>query len=293
MRVNSINFNTSFKSANRLGYGDSISDEKRDFIRRRIDDKVLYNVDYFLNEGRKSEFEEKKMIDDLKGKYLDKIFNQNNMYKIGANAYPFDKKNNWRGKSLVDYSSSVFCVLKAAKIDTIIDLVRYDKYKKKAEEAEMNYLSIPIDDESFRTSPIFMNEKTYIKYYSTTFEPDEEEKEILKYNYNFECRQFIDSFIPIVQALQKGNCYISCQFGTGLTTKFLDVFSLFNPETTAAVDSISREERISYGNMYKNLSSEDKAKMGWTKEFDENFIPYLDSITEEENMSYVSNFVFI
>lgn len=281
MRVNSINFNTSFKSINKFGYSDSVTEEIRAKLHQRIEDRELYNVDFFLKEGRKSEFEEKKMIDELYKKPVENVFDEDSLYAVCPNLIHVDgSKNIWRGASLVDEEEEVFDILKSAKIDTIIDLVGYPEYEEKCDEKKLNYVSFPIDNSRFISHPVFNTEANYLREELYWYSPElqEEYRPKIKENYNFMCRNFIDNFVNVVQALQKGNCYISCQYGSEVTSKMLKLNYIFSPQEEVFNMGLDSDMHKRCTRLYNKLTSEDKAKMGWTKEFDENFIARLDEM---------------
>ena len=281
MRVNSINFNTSFKSINKFGYSDSVTEEMRAKLHQRIEDRELYNVDFFLKEGRKSEFEEKKMIDELYKKPVENVFDEDSLYAVCPNLiHVDDNKNIWRGASLVEKGEETFDILKSAKIDTIIDLVGYSEYEEKCDEKKLNYVSFPIDNSRFISHPVFNTEANYLReeLYWYSLERQEEYRPKIKENYNFMCRNFIDNFVNVVQALQKGNCYISCQYGSEVTSKMLKLNYIFNPQEEVFNIGIDEGMHKRCTRLYNKLTSEDKAKMGWNKEFDENFIARLDEM---------------
>ena len=223
------------------------------------------------------------------------IYDENSIWEMGYNVTSFDyNKNLWRGSTLVKAPKESFDILKAANVDTIIDLYNYFPLQKKCDENKLNYHSLQAPDESFFSLPVFQNQELYI-YEQMRFSCNSKStKEDFIDHYEHSSRYFIDQMVPIVQSLQKGNCYICCQFGTGLTSKCLELFTLFDPQRYTQIDNITESKKIAFVNLYNNLTEEDKSKMGWTKEFDENFVSHLESITDTDPYSnnYMSNYFF-
>ena len=291
MRVNSINFNTSFKSANRLGYGDDISAKRRNGMRQRIDDRVLYNVDYFLKEGRKSEFEEKKMIDNLTKK--PKVFDQNSIRGIAFNVDVLDyDKNIYRGSCLNGDVESLK-KLKKAGVETVIDFANYPGYKQDCEKANLKYQAFYIDNR-FWKQPMFLDKNYYMDDITMYMTPREieESADYLKQkekDFDIKARQGIDSFVDFVCAFQKGNCYLGCEYGQFRTDEILTLEMLFDPQRDD--ESAPLHDIYLYAlELYPKLTAEDKAKMGWTEEFDKNFIPKLKEMNEYYDRIYSDMF---
>ena len=90
----------------------------------------------------------------------------------------------------------------------------------------------------------------------------------------------INDFIKFIQTMQKGNLYIGCEFGTYTTENALMLNAHFNPLFLRGQKFISIYNRVltpKLINLYKNLTTEHKRLLGWTKEYDQLVLKRLQS----------------
>ena len=289
MKINSVSFNTSFKSSNVFGYGDEVSAKRREGMRQRIEDRELYNVDFFLKEGRKSEFEEKKMIESLTKK--PKKLSYNDVRNIGYNVEVYDwDRNIYRGACLKG-NKKALKTLKDAGVETVIDFLGYPNYEEECKKAGLNYFGMYVDN-SFWQQPAFRDKKCYMEDKTMYMTPREIElsadylKDCEK-NFDIRSREFVDKFVSFIQTVQKGNLYMGCEYGTYRTDYITLLDMLFNPQRDDEQECI--DDIYFYAiELYDKLTPEDKAKMGWSEEFDKNFMPKIKEINDYYDNLYSS-----
>ena len=83
-------------------------------------------------------------------------------------------------------------------------------------------------------------------------------------------RRSVERFINYILTLQKGYYYIGCEYGTYKTDEYLLLNEYFNPKVDAGTPRGAMFKLDKMLTLYKKLTPEDKKRMGWTKEFDEN-----------------------
>ena len=164
------------------------------------------------------------------------------------NLQQIDNKG-FRGESLsADRNNKYLPQIKKYGIDTIIDLRTADytpRYNKLCKDLGFNYFHIPIDSKTISD------------------------------------REIINNLPVLFERLEKGNFYIACAQGKHRTDIAIALNYLFNPKYKG-------EPPVMYGHVengkmriqdiftransiYKELTIEDKAMLGWNKEFDESF----------------------
>ena len=136
MKIQPIKFNyTSFKSSYQddgiIGYDDSISQEKRNYLRMHYDSWHMPYQSIYEKGLRLSDYQMKLFIDDLER-------NHDIQQIEGTNIY--------RGQTLVDRPEDLF-KLRHKGIQTVIDLVGYgESYENAVKQAGMEYYAYNIYD---------------------------------------------------------------------------------------------------------------------------------------------------
>lgn len=287
MKISAVNFNTSFKSSNVFGYGDDVSAKRREGMRQRIEDRELYNVDLFLKEGRKSEFDLNKMIKSITKK--PKKLSPDDIRGMAFNVEIYDyDRNIYRGSSLKG-NHKALKKLKQAGVETVIDFSLYPGYEEDCKKAGLNYKGFYVGG-GFFDQPAFCDKTSYLEEKKMYMTPREIElsADYLKSceeRYDKEQRDFINKFVDYIQTVQKGNYYVGCEFGQNRTDNILTLEMLFNPQRDDEREYIDNIHLYAIG-LYENLTQEDKAKMGWTEEFDKNFIPKINEINAVSDSVY-------
>ena len=87
----------------------------------------------------------------------------------------------------------------------------------------------------------------------------------------------IDELVGFVRRMQEGYCYVGCEFGTNATRDALVYINrAFNPQDGRELEFFDYYKADLLRNLYDKLTAGDKKLMGWTKEFDANFLPKLE-----------------
>lgn len=176
-------------------------------------------------------------------------------------------KNSYRGSSPFE-DPSTLKIIKAAGINTIVDLCGYYDAEELCKENGLGYCHFRVD-ENFYDQEVFKN-KDYAKNI-------DKEK----------VQEFLEKFVNYIKTMQKDNVYIGCEFGKFKTDNALLVNSLFNPafsDTENCVSFYNKYDLPEVVNLYKNLTPEHKKQMGWSEEFDAEFMPKLEKIMEDFNV---------
>ena len=95
--------------------------------------------------------------------------------------------------------------------------------------------------------------------------------------YDRDCRGPIDELVGFVKRMQEGYCYVGCEFGTNTTSDALVYINrAFNPQDGRELEFFDYYKADCLRNLYDKLTVNDKKLMGWTKQFDLNFLPKLE-----------------
>ena len=155
----------------------------------------------------------------------------------------------YRGQTLVDKPSELLS-LKSKGIKTVIDLVGYgETYSQKVADAGMKYYCYPI----------------YENWWD---------------RFDFTERNYIEELVKFIEKMQEGNIYIGCQHGSNDTDIALILNDFFNPKLEDKCKTKIPASDFTYNlnSIYDALTSKDKMKLGWTKEFEQRLIKRLVSI---------------
>ena len=288
MRINAIN---NIKFNGKMGYDDEISSKRRNKIRERINQDCLYNVDIFEKNIRLEEYEFNKLVNGLtkaqnqtmqnreENEIDGDILKEAGLVMVGAITGKLYKAGTM-GLTKEQYQK-----IKKAGVKRVISL--HGGYFN---EKELNKLGIKTssyfgdrniwDDEAFKTAEDVTREANdnfdgFVKWGDNT--ENEREAYILdELNiWNNNKRDFINQFVNFIRDMQEENVLIGCAFGTDRTSEMLMLDYFFNPkgENSASYSRIpDAEDLVHMKNLYNNLTPEDKEKMGWDEEFDDDFI---------------------
>lgn len=176
------------------------------------------------------------------------VINFENLKRLGIPNLQLTGNHGVRGETLSSSKNYKYLSkLKENGIYTIIDLRTADyteKFKAKCSKFGLNYFHIPIDEK-------------------TTSD-----------------REILDSLPIFFEQLAKGNFYIACAQGRHRTDIALALNYLFNP--TASIVPIMyghiksgkfrcQDIFTRANSLYKSMTIDDKAKFGWTEQFEKNF----------------------
>ena len=200
------------------------------------------------------------------------------MKELGNNSYFGFRKNYWFGAYNSSYCKPDF---EKAGIKHVISIINDINMESAVKKDGFDYLFLPFDSNSsqqFRYSGenlAWMQPPFTDKYGWEHTRPDA--KHHNSESYETLSRNFIDKFTKFISCLQDGNCYIegAREFdteGVFILNKF------FNPkadqvEPPLELPHLVPEHTTAHMiNLYKALTKEDKASMGWPKNFDTTFL---------------------
>ena len=283
MRIHSIyNTRIAFKSRNYeddgiLGFDDKHSQDVRQSIR---DWQKIYYTPYqslYEKECNLSEYQMNQLLSSLMQKPKTVDYSK----VTGIDAYNVRSVEGtdetcYRGSTLVD-TPEALKTLKNAGIERVIDLVGYYYYDKKVKEAGLEYYCPDFgrgqlgiwEEEAFFTTEDVIRKETYF-YTPIDLEKNKKYLEELAKRQEIYSRRSVERFVDYITTMQKGYYYIGCEYGTYKTDDFLLLNEYFNPKVEANVPRGAMFKLDMMQTLYEKLTPEDKKRMGWTKEFDEN-----------------------
>lgn len=269
-----------FDDENVLGYDDVISQQKRDLIREHYDS---WHMPYRnIDKTRKTEYGMQKILGELISKPKKVDFKS----VLGLPVYNVCcvGEKSFRGQTLAD-NYECLDVLKESGIERVVDLLGYSDYKEAVEKRGLEYFSFRMDDfiwqnHAFKTlDRVKSTAKSEIIAYEIENPDEYMERSIL--THERQKRKFIDKFVNFINFMQKDYFYIGCEYGKYKTDDALLLNSVFNPKFATDNFNVDGFKYEDLRNLYNNLEPEDKAKMGWTKEFDENVLVRINKAEQE------------
>ncbi len=267
MKITPISNFIAFKSniyddENVLGFDDEISRQNRKFIREHYDEYRMPYQSIYENEGRKTEYQMDVLLKTLMNK--PRKVDYHTMMGLPVCNVRLIGNNSYRGATLSDHPE-LLKTLKETGIKTVVDLAGYgSSYKNAVKNAGLDYLSFNMKhNDTMAVNSI---------WFHSVFDNRESRGD----------REFIDKFVKFIQTMQKGYCYIGCEFGTKDTTDALLLYDVFNPKAKNKVPRVYDGTKFDkFRALYSKLTDKDKKLMGWTEEFDKNFLPRL-KVAEEQ-----------
>lgn len=260
-----------------LGYDDKISQDTRQAIRNW---QEIYYTPYqslYKKECNLSEYQMNQLLNSLMQKPKEVDYSK----VTGIPAYhvrPVEGTDEtcYRGSTLVDVPEALK-TLKNAGLERVIDLVGYYSYDKVANDAGLEYYCPDFgrgqlgvwEEEAFETSDAVLKKETYF-YTPVEFEKNKKYLEQRVKSFERNSRRSVERFVDYIEIMQKGYYYIGCEYGTYKTDDFLLLNEYFNPKVDAGVPRGAMFKLDMMLTLYEKLTPEDKKRMGWTKEFDEN-----------------------
>ncbi len=304
----SIN-NMSFKSHDdALGFDDVESVSKRAYIREHYIDHLSPYYSVLENNGRLSEYQLNKLMSGLLGQKVDvkslskllpaSVEPTSNEVKSTfeimqslplRNVKPIPTVQSYRGSTPAG-NLAVLPTLKEAGIKKVVDLHGYDVLAEACEECALDYLFFRVTEE-FEEQDVFLTREQFIRkmkpFYSIAGAnpnavQEQLDRAVAKWDVNL--KQFFAKFVDFIQTMQSENVYIGCEYGTSRTNNALMLNHFFNPKAQKTPNCITKHnfglfQRLD--TLYKNLSDLDKSQMGWTEEFDKNFLLRLKKVRAE------------
>ena len=306
MNISPLNFNGKF------AHDDSVSEIRRNEIRKHIDEKYLYNVDIFLKSQRLEPDKLDKLIHSLVGDQQE-IFRKRNLAPVEVgdiqedeaveldydilkelpvyNAKPIYGTQSYRGGTAC-LNDRVCSILKKGGIKRIVCLCPYGLHRNNAcKEYELETMEYSM--KRWYQRPEFASREMVIEEADWKFntygpqEPYKTKEEARKYYldyYEQSKREGINDFIKFINFMQKDNVYIGCECGTYDTDRALMLNDFFNPKAQNTpragcfADDVYLNAMI---RLYNNLTPEDKAKLGWDEEFEKTFKDKINKAYEQ------------
>lgn len=310
----------SFKSRNDddyFAYDDEISKSRRDYIRESYESRHMPYYDIIENNGRLSEYNLNALINRLCGVKPNKhhkmkegtILEQfDEMTKPASSSSSKAKINgelmetlpllnvkqiyttgNYRGSTPNSNLESIK-ILKQAGVKHIVDLQGYDKVKQACEENDIDYINLPVAEDLSEMSAFKSKrevELDVMRWSSvyTSREQLQKAKDSAVKRWEKDKNAYMDKFVKVINCLQEDNTYIGCEYGISRTNNAMLLNHLFNPKASKTPNCRTKFNNQYMSNIvsfYKNLTPEHKAQMGWTEEFDENFMPKLKKLQDSK-----------
>lgn len=197
-----------------------------------------------------------------------------NLRKIGHFSY--------RGSSLAK-NIGYLDLLHNSQINTVIDLAGFDDLRQECEKRNIEYFRYDIKPD-YWTNAIFYDKDELIERKKNELqEKNLNEKDYKRaingYEWRLleERRQFMDDFIKLAAVISHGHFYIACEHGEYRTSNILALNSFFNP--LSHVDKTLPTTKFilqSMKNMYKNLSDEEKSRLGFNDKFEKDLKEQLE-----------------
>lgn len=321
MQINNLKLITPKFTSNNIdnsyGFDDSISQERRQYLREHILENSMPYYDIFENSGRLEKYELKKLISALCGQRLnqdslDNIFKPKiQVIKTPATNVPMPpdgeinyeliesipsynlelvskKMKVYRGESLVGKSYALK-TLKEAGIERVVDLIGYEYLKDDCARLGLDYFKYPMTPYTFMQNAMFNTKDEKKQLFFTHcrrfgYQGKEANAYVQKMILNWEENKNseIDNFVKFIQTMQKGKLYIGCEYGTYTTDNALMLNAFFNPlyvRTKKYITSYNHIYTSKLEKLYQNLKPEHKELMGWTEEFEHKLVENLKRIS--------------
>ena len=295
MKINPIKSNLAFSGIVKnfrednhiMGFDDDISQLRRKFIREHYDSYRMPYQSIYETEGRLSEYRLSNLINTLTNKPR-KVDSSPilslpvvNIKSIGNNSY--------RGASMVD-KPECLQVLKDAGIKHVISLYYSPEYENAVKQTGLDYHCFDMKrsndgrPEGLWSSDVCNSRQSYENILKGEFGDDKYAIKIRMDAYDRDSRGLIDELVGFIRRMQDGYCYVGCEFGTNTTSDALFyINNAFNPKCSRELEFWDFYKVDCLRNLYDKLTAGDKKLMGWTKEFDANFLPKLE-IAEKKFM---------
>jgi len=272
-----------------LGYDDEPSQIKRNYIRQWHESHYMPYQSIYEKEGRKSEFELQKMLSYLVKKTT--TVNNEKLNKVGLQNLKTVSENIYRGAMITSDDNHKIKKLHDAGIKTIIRIEDgygdFTRLKEECEKMGINYLCLNFDNNqtAFKTVDDVKKESLEFALYGIDLDENEAKEYVENETklWKEDSRLFIDNFTKFIQFMQNGNVYIGCDYGIYNTDNALIFDYLFNPQTKQNKTNSFNNSKLTEcaENLYLNLTENDKTKMGWAKDYEEQFSKKLNNLKND------------
>ena len=284
MKVNPIKSFTfkayNFNEDNTLGYDDEISQSRRNFIREHYDSYKMPYQSIYETEGRLSEYRLNNLINTLTNK--PRKVDSSSILSLPVVNIRYIGNNSYRGGTMVD-KPECLQALKDAGIKHVISLYYSPEYEKAVKQTGLDYHCFNMKrsndgrPEGLWSSDVCNSRQSYGNSLKGAFGDDKNAIKIRLDAYDKDSRSLIDELVGFVRRMQEGYCYVGCEFGTNATSDALVYINrAFNPQDGRELEFFDYYKADCLRNLYDKLTVNDKKLMGWTKQFDLNFLPKLE-----------------
>ena len=284
MKVNPIKSFTfkanNFNEDNTLGYDDEISQSRRNFIREHYDSYRMPYQSIYETEGRLSEYRLNNLINTLTNK--PRKVDSSSILSLPVVNIRYIGNNSYRGGTMVD-KPECLQALKDAGIKHVISLYYSPEYEKAVKQTGLDYHCFNMKrsndgrPEGLWSSDVCNSRQSYENILKGEFGDDKYAIKIRMEAYDRKSRGQIDELVGFVRRMQEGYCYVGCEFGTNATRDALVYINrAFNPQDGRELEFFDYYKADLLRNLYDKLTVNDKKLMGWTKQFDLNFLPKLE-----------------
>lgn len=267
-----------------FGHDDVISQYRRDYIRQHYNSYMMPYQSIYESEGRMSEYELNKMLKSLIAR--PNFVSKEEMKKIPLTGIEPINETSYRGCSPMADLSSVK-MLKDAGIKHIVDIEGFGELAEECQKQNLKYSNFLIEEEEnfydrdmFKTKNEIVSERTsfFRDIIGASDERVEQGVNDGLARWEKTKRGMIGYFTDYINAMQEGNVYIGCKCGTIRTDIALMLNQLFNPKQANYSNHIGYNQKFldNAEILYKNLTQNDKLKMGWDDVYDSQFMKKLD-----------------
>ena len=282
MKVNPIKSFTfkanNFNEDNTLGYDDEISQSRRNFIREHYDSYRMPYQSIYETEGRLSEYRLNNLINTLTNK--PRKVDYSSIISLPVPNIRYIGNNSYRGGTMVD-KPECLQALKDAGIKHVISLYYSPEYENAVKQTGLDYHCFNMkhrnEEEGLWYNDVCCSKQSYENSLKSLFGDDKNAIKIRMDAYDRDSRGPIDELVGFVKRMQEGYCYVGCEFGTNTTSDALVYINrAFNPQDGRELEFFDYYKADCLRNLYDKLTVNDKKLMGWTKQFDLNFLPKLE-----------------
>lgn len=282
MKVNPIKSFTfkanNFNEDNTLGYDDEISQSRRKFIREHYDSYRMPYQSIYETEGRLSEYRLNNLINTLTNK--PRKVDYSSIISLPVPNIRYIGNNSYRGGTMVD-KPECLQALKDAGIKHVISLYYSPEYENAVKQTGLDYHCFNMkhrnEEEGLWYNDVCCSKQSYENSLKSLFGDDKNAIKIRLEAYDRDSRGPIDELVGFVKRMQEGYCYVGCEFGTNTTSDALVYINrAFNPQDGRELEFFDYYKADCLRNLYDKLTVNDKKLMGWTKQFDLNFLPKLE-----------------
>lgn len=189
-------------------------------------------------------------------------------------------KSSYSGESLVR-KPEYFKLLGHSGVTKVIDLVDNPKLKEYCDKYNLGYYSYDMNW-GYSKQAIFCDEGSLISEYSQELSKrgltkEEFDKSMSQYKSKIaeEKTSFVNKFKKLVDEINKGHFYMSCEYGEYRTVNCLTLVSLFNPDWYGEKIEPNLEFAEKIIIMCQNLTDEHKKILGLSEEHILNLKKYI------------------